>query len=326
MLYLEFCIHKLGNTDVILHNFLLSIYVEEFDSPEGESRLIAFVKGNVRYFDMQYALRICSQQHRLHACVVLYGELGLLEDAVDYALKHHDLDLARVYADKPDHTSLRKKLWLRVAEYVASHKDVQKVIELVTDCDVLEIEDVLLLFPDFVTVDEFKEEICEALSRFSSVIESLKMDMNDASRSADAIRLDLRMLKKRFARITTTTKCLLCNQPLLTRSFHSFLCSHSFHSDCLLAVLLKENSTKTFHQKVMHLQERIGIVLMSDESVPASVVQVDSKLRPVQPSFARQLDELIGQDCVYCGEILIKNVDRPLYKIEDTELQSLWAL
>jgi hypothetical protein len=68
---------------------------------------------------MQYALRLCSQHGRLHACVVIYGALGLFEEAVNLALRHNDLELARINADKViEDDILRKRLWLRILEYI----------------------------------------------------------------------------------------------------------------------------------------------------------------------------------------------------------------
>ena len=50
------------------------------------------------------------------------------------------------------------------------------------------IEDVLPLFPDFVTIDAFKAAICASLEDYNSQIERLKGDMADATRIADALR------------------------------------------------------------------------------------------------------------------------------------------
>jgi hypothetical protein len=50
------------------------------------------------------------------------------------------------------------------------------------------IEDVLPLFPDFVTIDAFKAAICASLEDYNSQIERLKGDMADATRIASALR------------------------------------------------------------------------------------------------------------------------------------------
>lgn len=38
-------------------------------------------------FDSQYALRLCTQAHKLEACVQIYTQMRLFEDAVELALK-----------------------------------------------------------------------------------------------------------------------------------------------------------------------------------------------------------------------------------------------
>lgn len=54
------------------------------------------------------------------------------------------------------------------------------------------IEDVLPLFPDFVTIDAFKAAICASLEDYNSQIERLKGDMADATRIASALRCGAR--------------------------------------------------------------------------------------------------------------------------------------
>ena len=43
--------------------------------------------------------------------------------------------------------------------------------------DLLKIEDILPFFPDFVVIDDFKEEICTALEGYSAHIDALKADI-----------------------------------------------------------------------------------------------------------------------------------------------------
>ena len=45
--------------------------------------------------------------------------MGLYQEAVELALQTEDIELAIVYADKPeDDAEMRKKLWLLIAEAV----------------------------------------------------------------------------------------------------------------------------------------------------------------------------------------------------------------
>lgn len=126
------------------------------------------------------------------------------------------MDLARINADKPeDDDTLRKRLWLSIAKYVIQdNKDIKRwvlfksnaihttyifcsAMQFLKRCDLLRMEDILPFFPDFVLIDDFKDEICSALEEYNINIEDLKAEMDNATLSADHIRLDIRKLKKR---------------------------------------------------------------------------------------------------------------------------------
>ena len=46
----------------------------------------------------------------------------------------------------------------------------------------VKIEDILPFFPDFVTIDHFKDAICDSLQDYSLHIQELKEEMEDAYR------------------------------------------------------------------------------------------------------------------------------------------------
>lgn len=79
-------------------------------------------------------------------------------------------------------THAKLLLWLQ-RERVAAVVDV---LEEAEGC--IRIEDVLPLFPDFVTIDAFKAAICASLEDYNAHIERLKFEMSDATRMADALR------------------------------------------------------------------------------------------------------------------------------------------
>lgn len=95
----------------------------------------------------------------------LSGLLGLWEQAVDLAL-NIDVELAKKLADKPpeNDVELRKKLWLKIAQHVVSEKnDIETAMKFLQQCDLIRIEDILPFFSDFVTIDHFKDAICNSL-------------------------------------------------------------------------------------------------------------------------------------------------------------------
>lgn len=100
--------------------------------------------------------------------------------------------------------------------------------------DLLKIEDILPFFPDFVVIDDFKDEICTALEGYSAHIEQLKEDMMESTKSAEAIKADIADLNNRFMVVEANEKCSSCRLALLTRQFYVFPCQHTFHADCLI--------------------------------------------------------------------------------------------
>jgi len=103
--------------------------------------------------------------------------------------------------------------------------------------NLLKIEDILPFFPDFVVIDDFKEEICTALEGYTAHIEELKAEMDEATKSAESIKNDIADLKNRFVTVGADERCSSCLYPLFTRQFYVFPCQHTFHADCLIGMV-----------------------------------------------------------------------------------------
>ncbi|KAG8908085.1 hypothetical protein FRB99_000529 [Tulasnella sp. 403] len=228
------------------------------------------------YYDLDYALRLCKQNNRLQACVHIYAQMAMWEECVELALKMGDLELAKVNCERATEDashgdeSLRKRLWLKVAKFVVQDKkDIKTAMKLLDNSPVLKIEDILPFFPDFVIIDDFKEEICNALEGYSEHIESLKAEMEEATRTAESIKNDIRNLQNRFVTLEATEKCSICGHALLTRQFYVFPCQHAFHADCLIGQV-KEYLPATSLRKLVTLQNTL--VRMQAASTPPPVV------------------------------------------------------
>jgi hypothetical protein len=155
--------------------------------------------------------------------------------AVELALKHDETDLAASVADRCDgNPALRKKLWLKIAkEVIKKSSGIKAAIEFLKRCDLLRIEDLIPFFPDFVVIDDFKEEICTALEEYSRHIDTLKQEMDLSAQTAQHIKQDIKALDSRYAIVEPGEKCYICRLPLLVRQFFVFPCQHGFHADCL---------------------------------------------------------------------------------------------
>lgn len=259
--YLNHLIFEQGNTTPTIHNLIVTFLAANND----DGPLLRFLTtapsdpfSGKPYYDLDYALRICRANARIQPCVHIYAKMGLYEESVSLALEKGDLELARVTANMPeDDVQLRKKLWLKVARYVVEDKkDIKTAMQFLSNTELLKIEDILPFFPDFVVIDDFKDDICNALEDYSARIIELKQDMDGAMESAAAVSRDIAQLKNRFVTIEQGERCTQCQAPLLLRQFYVFPCQHAFHADCLIG-LAKESLSAVQLRRIVALQTEL---------------------------------------------------------------------
>ncbi|KAI1261128.1 vacuolar protein sorting protein-like protein DigA [Xylariaceae sp. FL1019] len=308
--YLQFVINQLQSTDAAVHNTLVSIYASH-DSKD-ESGLMAYLEtqGDEPNFDPDFALRLCIQHKRTLSCVYIYTNMGQYIQAVDLALSHNEIEYASIIADRPQsNPALRKKLWLAIAKKVISQSNgIKTAIEFLRRCELLKIEDLIPFFPDFVVIDDFKEEICTALEDYSRNIDALKKEMDESESTAGNIKADIKELDRRYAIVLPGEKCYECGLPLLSRQFFVFPCQHAFHSDCLGRKVL-EGSGVGMGRRIRELQVKVSKGLVGGREKDEAV---------------RELDRVVGGCCILCSDFAIKRIDEPFVGPEDDVNE--WAL
>ncbi|KAL9128902.1 MAG: hypothetical protein Q9217_002524 [Psora testacea] len=310
--YLNYCINTLHTTNPAIHNTLLSIYASH-PSPS-ENALLSYLSTHSLPtpppYDSDFAFRLCIQHNRVQSAVHLYSSMGEYTSAVNLALKHGEIDLASLVADRPSDNDpvLRKKLWLEVAKKVISQQgrgSIKTAIDFLKRCDLLRIEDLIPFFPDFVVIDEFKEEICAALESYSRSIAALDAEMDASAATAEHIKADIKQLERRYAIVEPGERCRVCELPLLSRQFFVFpSCQHGFHSDCLGRRVV-DGSGITVQRRIRELQ--------------ASISRGGKRERE-----GRELDALIGGQCILCGDVAIKSIEEPF--VTDADNGEEWAI
>ncbi|KAI0552912.1 vacuolar protein sorting protein-like protein DigA [Xylaria curta] len=308
--YLQYVINQLQSTDAAVHNTLVSIYASH--ESKSESGLLAYLEsqGDEPNFDPDFALRLCIQHKRTLSCVHIYTNMGQYVQAVDLALSHNEIEYASIIADRPtSNPTLRKKLWLAVARKVISQSNgIKTAIEFLKRCDLLKIEDLIPFFPDFVVIDDFKEEICTALEDYSHNIDALKKEMDESSQTAANIKVDIAALDHRYAIVEPGEKCYVCSLPLLSRQFFVFPCQHAFHSDCLGRKVLEQAGVSK-SRRIKECQVSISKGLVSGAQKDAMVAE---------------LDALVASACILCSDYAIKRIDDPFIGPDDDVNE--WAL
>lgn len=214
---------------------------------------------------------------------------------------------------------MRKKLWLKIARHVVQEeKDVKKAMNCLSSCNLLKIEDILPFFPDFVTIDHFKEAICSSLEEYNKHIEELKQEMEEATESAKRIREDIQEMRNKYGVVDSQEKCAACDFPLLNRPFYLFLCGHMFHNDCLFQEVTPHLST--FKQnRLEELQKKLATTTQSSKSRhrPAQNEEGDTAslgkgiAATSREQIISDIDDIVASECAYCGELMIKSIDKP---------------
>jgi len=308
--YLEHCVYKLEIEDQAIHNYLISLYCKLDDEQPLLRYLIGIGEDTDVPYDMKYALRLCSEHKKEEACVHIYSAMKLYEEAVDLALKV-DIEKAKLYADKPEEDDvLKKKLWLKIARHVVeSQLGIGKAMELLNECNLLKIEDILPFFPDFATIDQFKDAICKSLQDYNKHIDQLKNDMQDATNSARVVREEIHEVRNRYGIIGAQEKCALCQYPLLTRSFYFFPCSHVFHSDCLIKEVLLHVKDKQ-RKKVEEIQTKLA-TLTPQNATTVSGTTLNNANTSTRDQLKKELDDIVASECIFCGDIMIRSLDKP---------------
>ncbi|PIK43476.1 putative vacuolar protein sorting-associated protein 18-like [Apostichopus japonicus] len=321
--YLEFCVTKLKKEEQAIHNYLVSLYAQHAENQLMKYLLLEGEDATRVHYDLKYALRLCSEHQLNRACVHIYTTMELYEEAVDLALQV-DVDLAKRCAEKPeeDDEGMKRKLWLQIAKHVVKEQsDIQKAMEILQECPLLKIEDVLPFFPDFVTIDHFKDAICSSLENYNTNIQNLQTDMDEASESAEAIRADIHNMRNKYAVVTGQHKCAKCDSLLLSRAFYLYPCGHKFHADCLIKeVTIHLSPTQRIH--LSELEHQISSLKVSNSKRPQMPRKGDD-LTPNREEMERlqtQIDDVVAAECVYCGDVMIRSIDKPF--IEQDELEA----
>ena len=121
----------------------------------------------------------------------------------------------------------------------------------------------------------------------------------------------------------STDRCAICCELLLSRPFYIFSCGHMFHSDCLAEAIIPHLPGPR-QKKLVELQSLVESLSRDQEkdSLSVSSNKSGSTLHRLQQAQA-ELDDLIAGECLFCGDIMIRNIDKPF--IEDTEFNKVIA-
>ncbi|PVU91670.1 hypothetical protein BB561_004265 [Smittium simulii] len=312
--YLEFVIYQLINQNKALHHYFVSLLIKQ--ETKSESKILEYLE----YFaddpvcNLDFVLSLCLKYNRYNGATFIYSSLGYFEDSND------DIDLALIQINKlnkkRDHVhdftienvkelhdaELEKRLWLKVIKYIIQEKeDLKYAIEITKKTNLIGVEDLLVYFPSFDSINEIKEILCETLEDYEQQVENLYLDMNESMKNANLINHEISNMGARYSIVAE-------NEPSKKRRELRLA-----NIGGLLTGFDRKPKTDLGNSKAQ--KNELQLVDAAKE-----LVDLEMKAR-------KELDDLVARECVLCGEPNIKSIITPFVDNEkDQEMILSWSL
>lgn len=149
--------------------------------------------------------------------------------------------------------------------------------------------------PDFCQIDQIKDEICDALTSYSSKIEGFLKEMNDADQTCDALRDEISRLSQHQMQCKANAKCALSGKTVLTAEepFYVFPSGYVYLESALV-----EQVVPYLNDKQKQRVEDLQALLSKQDGVGSST----------QEKYQSELDGLIAADCPLTGSIMVESI------------------
>ena len=167
----------------------------------------------------------------------------------------------------------------------------------------------LLYRPDFAQIDQIKDEICEALTSYSSKIEGYLKEMNECDQTCDGLRLEISRLRTHRMEMKADARCAFTNKAVLSAGEPFYVFPSGYVA--IESALKKE--------VLPHLNERQRTRVKEIENelkmFSGRPKQSASKIAILQS----ELDGLLAAECPLTGSIMVDSVDLAFEDSEEIE-------
>lgn len=151
--------------------------------------------------------------------------------------------------------------------------------------------------PDFAHIDEFKNEICQALSSYSSKIESYLKEMQECDQACDALRDELVRLRSAGSYVRADARCAFTNKYVLDEGepFYAFPSGYVVLEEALKREILPFLNSKQ-RDRVVFLEKEIALLRKDQENKNKSSINTAQDNYALEQLQA-ELDGLIAAEC-----------------------------
>ncbi|KAG5420003.1 PEP3 [Candida metapsilosis] len=328
-------VHDKGYKSKQLNNYYLSLLITHDD---GTHLIIKFINHETAY-DQNYIQRLCLLHDKVHPAVLIYIDMGLFEQALEVSLKNNAIELGELVlskyeeiAEEEDGSKLEKEsyntrrhLWLTFAKHLidrtcegkqvgleavdSSSNKLNATLSYIQKNSPLGLKDLLPLFPETVTINNFKDEIVDSLNEYKRSLQDINMRIQENHSLLTTLKQEAQdETQKRseyYSVIKPGSTCYLCHNLLATKKFIFFdNCQHGFHKECLVRYNLKSKANYNFKKLYQ------SFIRNKDKD---------------QREIKKEIDDMLCKECILCNEASINNIDVGYLEENDRDVDEIKA-
>ena len=196
-------------------------------------------------------------------------------------------------------------------------------LNVMKESKLIKMEDLLPYFDDNDSISNFKEDICKALDGYKKKIHELNEELKESKNSAEQVKKELKIIKERFIEIEGMQPCEVCYKPAMKKAFYVYPCSHSYHRDCLIDMMVPLLKIKDYIKANKILKVLNEIAEKEGRSVPKKGKKNEESKESLADIYIR-LDELLAPQCYFCSQQFIGTIGDDL--MEDKNEENFWAI
>ena len=169
----------------------------------------------------------------------------------------------------------------------------------------------LFLFsPDFAQIDQIKDEICEALTSYSSKIEGFLKEMNECDQACDGLRAEIGRLRTHRMEMKSDARCAFTGKTVLSAGEPFYVFPSGY---VILESPLKKEVLPYLNEKQ---RARVGEI---ESEIRQHTANRSGQAQTSLDSLRAELDGLIAAECPLTGSIMVDSIDRPFDDAEEIE-------
>jgi hypothetical protein len=253
---------------------------------------------------------------------------------------------------------LKKSLWIEIFNYNNQNNLTQLTQIIKESKNVLQIEDLIPYIDDSMKIEEVKTKISECISKYESGLKKIEEDIKKYDNTMDKIKTDIDNNSKGYIKLKYNDfKCEICGELIRERDIYIFPCGHKFDMICIKKALKEYelsgvDKLKANNERIDTILNEIGYsenkplikqIIQENQNEGQKKSGVISKLNSLlgmvknkvssdvkdkkddkkdvndKQEIKMELERLLCEQCVLCGDIAMEAIQKPLCsaKIDD---------